>query len=84
MTADPMLAPASRPFRLAVLDTGEPVARLVAAAAELDTVTTIVVHAGGTAPWFARDADETVRDAIRKELARGGQVYYLYNRGIIP
>jgi transcription-repair coupling factor (superfamily II helicase) len=29
---------------------------------------------------IARDADETVRDAIRKELARGGQVYYLYNR----
>lgn len=28
----------------------------------------------------ARDADLTVRDAIRKELARGGQVYYLYNR----
>lgn len=60
MTADPMLAPASRPFRLAVLDTGEPVARLVAAAAELDTVTTVVVHAGGPAPWFARDADETL------------------------
>jgi transcription-repair coupling factor (superfamily II helicase) len=28
----------------------------------------------------ARDADVTIRDAIRRELARGGQVYYLYNR----
>jgi transcription-repair coupling factor (superfamily II helicase) len=28
----------------------------------------------------ARDSDQTIRDAIRKELARGGQVYYLYNR----
>jgi len=27
-----------------------------------------------------RDTDETVRTAITRELARGGQVYYLYNR----
>ena len=24
--------------------------------------------------------DETVKEAIRREVARGGQVYYLYNR----
>ena len=27
-----------------------------------------------------RDSDATVRQAIERELARGGQVYYLYNR----
>ena len=29
---------------------------------------------------IVRDSDETVRAAITRELARGGQVYYLYNR----
>ena len=29
-----------------------------------------------------RDCDSTVRSAIERELARGGQVYYLYNRVI--
>ncbi len=29
---------------------------------------------------IVRDSDETVRQAIERELARGGQVYYLYNR----
>ena len=29
---------------------------------------------------IARDCDSTVRSAIERELARGGQVYYLYNR----
>ncbi|MCQ2388242.1 MAG: transcription-repair coupling factor [Kiritimatiellae bacterium] len=29
---------------------------------------------------IVRDSDETVRAAIARELARGGQVYYLYNR----
>ena len=29
---------------------------------------------------IVRDADETVRSAIERELARGGQVYFLHNR----
>lgn len=29
---------------------------------------------------IARDDDNTVREAIRRELQRGGQVYYVYNR----
>ncbi len=31
---------------------------------------------------IVRDTDQTVRTAIERELARGGQVYYLYNRVI--
>ena len=31
---------------------------------------------------IVRDCDSTVRSAIERELARGGQVYYLYNRVI--
>ena len=29
---------------------------------------------------IVRDSDSTVRSAVERELARGGQVYYLYNR----
>ena len=31
---------------------------------------------------IVRDCDSTIRSAIERELARGGQVYYLYNRVI--
>ncbi|MDD3656636.1 MAG: helicase-related protein [Atribacterota bacterium] len=30
--------------------------------------------------FFKSKTDETIRDAIRRELERGGQVYYVYNR----
>ncbi|WP_052465969.1 carboxyl transferase domain-containing protein [Mobilicoccus massiliensis] len=63
--ATPATDAPARPFRLAVLDVGEPVARVVAAVADLGrqgdapSVTTVVAHTGD-APWFGRDADETL------------------------
>ena len=46
--------------RVAILDVGEPVARIVDAAADLKDLTTVVAHTG-ISPWFARDAHETLR-----------------------
>jgi transcription-repair coupling factor (superfamily II helicase) len=31
-------------------------------------------------PWYWNTAGPLYRDAIRREVGRGGQVYYLYNR----
>lgn len=65
--------PATAPFRLAVLDVGEPAARVLAALADVireearharserggRRVTTVLVHTG-PAPWFRRDAEDTL------------------------
>ncbi|MFN8193923.1 MAG: carboxyl transferase domain-containing protein [Nocardioidaceae bacterium] len=49
--------------RLAVLESGEPAVRVIAAVGNLNRsdathLATVVVHAEGTRPWYAREADE--------------------------